>query len=155
VIVVRTAIAPSMTFAEVVDRVHAALDDAYRHQDLPYGHLLTCLGGSRPLYRVIFNFIPSIPASALELAGVTVEPLPMAARPQSSADVSVQVQSKAGGLACRFVYRSDAFSRSRMQQFAQQFERLLTAAMDAPGARLATGIASPARDVAAQPQYVG
>lgn len=132
VVVVRTMVTESMAFVEVVDRVHAALSDAYRYQDMPYGYLLRYIGGQTPLYRVVFNFIPSIPSSAVELAGLQVEPLPLSAQPRSVADLTVHVQNKAGGLACQFVYKADLFSRARAQQFARQFETLVTTVMGAP-----------------------
>ena len=63
VVVVRTTIAPGMTFLELLDRVRRAIVEACRNQDMPYGYLSKVMQADRPLYRVVFNFMPSIRAS--------------------------------------------------------------------------------------------
>jgi hypothetical protein len=138
VVVVRTTITRGMTFAELLDRVRRALVEACRYQDLPYGCLLHTMRARRPLFRVLFNFMPDIPAGEMALAGLRVEPLSIAAEPESLADVSLHIRNVDGVLACRFVYKADLFSEASVQRFASQFQTLVTEAIDRPDNALAS-----------------
>jgi hypothetical protein len=80
VVVVRTSISPDLTFMEMLYRVQRGLVDACIHQDLPYGYLLK-LVGSRPLYRVVVNIIPSQPAVVVGLSRVDNTLVPTATNP--------------------------------------------------------------------------
>jgi hypothetical protein len=132
VVVVRTMIADRITFLNLLERVHHAFLDACRYQDLPYGHLLRVLGAQTPLYRTVFNFLPEIRASHVELEGVRVTPLQVPAERLSLADLSLHVRRDSGALACRLVYKADLFSPTWAQAFAAQFQTLVTAVLDEP-----------------------
>jgi hypothetical protein len=131
VVVVRTSISQSMTFMEFLDRVRRGLVDACLHQDLPYGYLLN-LVGARPLYKVVFNFIQSLPASKVELTGVNTTLIPAETAPESVADLSLHVRAENGTLLCRFLYKADLFSEARGARFAEQFQTLIRAVLDTP-----------------------
>jgi non-ribosomal peptide synthetase component F len=132
VVIVRTAIVPGITFVELLQRVRRALFDACRFQDLPYGQLLQIVGAQAPLHRVVFNFLPDIPASSVGLAGLRVTPLPVDTEHPAVADLSLHVRRETAGLACRLVYKADLFSASWAQAFAAQFQMLITAVLDEP-----------------------
>jgi hypothetical protein len=130
VVVVRTTISPGMTFLNLLDRVRHAIVDACRYQDMPYGYLSKVMQAQRPLYRVVFNFMPTIPASALELHGLHVEPVEIDADREALADVSLHVHHKSGALACRLAYKADVFSSGWIRDFAEQFQTLVTAILN-------------------------
>jgi hypothetical protein len=137
VLVVRTMIAPDMTFLDLLDRVRGVLVDSCRHQDMPYGYLVRALGAQRPLYRVTFNFMPAMPPSAKASSVLEETDLAIAAKPQSLADLSFNIRHRADGLACRLIYKADLFSTTRARQFAAQLHTLLTAVLDEPQKRVA------------------
>jgi hypothetical protein len=138
VVVVRTTIANGLTFLQLLDRVRRALVDACRYQDMPYGFLLQAVGAQTPLYRVVFNFVPIIPASQVELPGLQVTPLEAAAERQSLADLSLHVRSHADALLCRMVYKADLFSPARVRDFATQFQTLVTGILNDPRKHVST-----------------
>ena len=135
VVVVRTSISQSVTFMELLDRVRRGLVDACLHQDLPYGYLLK-LVGERPLYRVVFNFMPSLPALEVELTGANTTLLPTATNPESVADLSLNVRADNGALLCRLLYKADLFSEARVESFAKQLQTLIRAVLHAPHNRI-------------------
>jgi hypothetical protein len=131
VVVVRTRIAAA-TFAELLDRVRCALVDACRFQDMPYGHLVRIVGAQRPLYRVLFNFLPHIPESDLRLRGLRISPVPVTVVEHSRADLSLQVRQEPDQLVCRLVYKADLLSSAWVEAFAVHYRQLLTAVLDDP-----------------------
>jgi hypothetical protein len=131
-LVVRTMLTGGMTFLDLLQRVRQALADACRHQDLPYGRLLQVVGAGKPLYRVVFNFMPGIPASDFELSGLHVTPIAVAGERRSYADLSLHIRGGADGYACRLVYKADLFSPFRARQFAAKFQVLVGAVLDDP-----------------------
>jgi Condensation domain len=135
VVVVRTSISHSMTFMEFLDRVRRGLVDACLHQDLPYGYLLK-LVGARPLYRVVFNFMPGLPALEGELTGVNTTLVRTATEPESVADLSLHIRSDNGALLCRLLYKADLFSESQGEQFAEQLQTLIRAVLHDPHSRI-------------------
>jgi hypothetical protein len=135
VVVVRTSISHGMTFMELLDRVRRGLVDACLHQDLPYGYLLK-LVGARPLYRVVFNFMPSLPALEVGLTGVNTTLVPTATNPESVADLSLNVYTDNGSLLCRLLYKADLFSEARGERFAEQLQTLIRAVPHAPHNRI-------------------
>jgi Condensation domain len=135
VVVVRTLISHSMTFMELLDRVRRGLVDACLHQDMPYGYLLK-LVGARPLYRVVFNFMPSLRAWEVELTGASTTIVPTTTEPESVADLSLNVRADNGALLCRLLYKADLFSEARGEQFAEQLQTLISAVLDAPHNRI-------------------
>jgi Condensation domain len=135
VVVVRTSISHSMTFMELLDRVRRGLVDACLHQDLPYGHLLK-LVGARRLYRVVFNFTPSLPGVEVELTGASNTLVSTAIKPESVADLSLHIRTDNGALLCRLLYKADLFSEARGEQFAEQLRTLISAILHATHNRI-------------------
>ena len=135
VVVVRTSISHSMTFMELLDRVRRGLVDACLHQDMPYGYLLK-LVGARPLYRVVFNFMPSLRALEVELTGANTTLVPTATNPESVADLSLNVRTENGALLCRLMYKADLFSDASGERFAKQLQTLIRAVLHAPHTRI-------------------
>ena len=131
VVVVRTSILNRMTFLDLLDRVRRGLVDACIHQDLPYGYLQRFIP-IQPLYRVVFNFMPAIPCVDSEFAGLQTKQIPTSTELQAFADLSLHLRYEAGTLVCRFLYKTDLFSASSGQNFADLLQKLIKAVLQAP-----------------------
>ena len=131
VVVVRTLIRNTMTFLDLLDHVRRGLVDACLHQDLPYGYLQQIIP-TRPLYRVVFNFMPILVGTPLELADVRATPVETFTEIQSLADLSLHLRHEGKTLHCRLVYRADLFSRDCARRFTTQLQSLTKAALEDP-----------------------
>jgi len=131
VVVVRASISNGLTFLELLDRVRRNLVDACIHQDMPYGYLQRIIA-TRPAYKVVFNFVPTLAGADSEWAGIRTETLPTPMELQSFADLSLHVRHEGGALLCRLVYKADLFSEDWGQSSAAQIQALTTAIVQAP-----------------------
>lgn len=131
VVVVRASITSGLTFVDLLDRVRRNLVDACIHQDLPYGYLQRIIA-TRPAYKVVFNFMPTLAGADSEWAGIRTEPLPTPMDLQSFADLSLHLRHEGGALVCRLVYKTDLFSGDCGQSFAAQIQTLTTEVGQAP-----------------------
>jgi hypothetical protein len=131
VVVVRASISNGLTFLDLLDRVRRSLVDACVHQDLPYGYLRHIIA-TRPAYKVVFNFMPTLAGADTEWAGVRAEPLPTSMDLQSFADLSLHLRHEGEALLCRLVYKADLFSKDCGERFAAQIQALTTAIVQAP-----------------------
>jgi Condensation domain len=131
VVVVRASISNGLTFLELLDRVRRNLVDACIHQDMPYGYLQRIIA-TRPAYKVVFNFMPTLAGADSEWAGIRTETLPTPMELQSFADLSLHVRHEGGALLCRLVYKADLFSEDWGQSSAAQIQALTTAIVQAP-----------------------
>lgn len=131
VVVVRASISNGLTFLELLDRVRRNLVDACIHQDMPYGYLQQIIA-TRPAYKVVFNFMPTLAGADVEWAGIRTETLPTPMELQSFADLSLHLRHDGGTLLCRLVYKADLFSKDCGQNFAAQIQKLTTAVVQAP-----------------------
>jgi hypothetical protein len=131
VVVVRASISSGLTFLDLLDRVRRSLVDACVHQDLPYGYLQQIIA-TRPAYKVVFNFMPTLAGADMEWAGIRAEPLPTPMELQSFADLSLHLRHEGAALLCRLVYKADLFSEDCGQSFAAQIQALTTAVAQAP-----------------------
>jgi NRPS condensation-like uncharacterized protein len=131
VVVVRASISNGLTFLDLLDRVRRSLVDACVHQDLPYGYLQQIIA-TRPAYKVVFNFMPTLAGADMEWAGIRAEPLPTPMELQSFADLSLHLRHEGAALLCRLVYKADLFSEDCGQSFAAQIQALTTAVAQTP-----------------------
>jgi NRPS condensation-like uncharacterized protein len=131
VVVVRASISNGMTFLELLDHVRRNLVDACVHQDLPYGYLQQIIA-TRPAYKVVFNFMPTLAGADMEWAGIRAEPLSIPMDLQAFADLSLHLRHEGGALLCRLVYKAELFSEDLGHSFAAQIQTLTMAAMQAP-----------------------
>jgi hypothetical protein len=88
--------------------------------------------GNRPLYRVLFNFMPSFPEASLDLPGVQAELFSIGGTRHSIADLSLHVRSSSGALLCRMLYKTDLFSDRCAHNFVEQFRVLMQQVLEAP-----------------------
>jgi hypothetical protein len=131
VVVVRASVPNGLTFLDLLDRVRRSLVDACVHQDLPYGYLRQIIA-TRPAYKVVFNFMPTLAGADSEWAGIRTEPIPTPMELHSFADLSLHLRHDGGALLCRLVYKADLFSEDCGKSFAAQIRTLTTAVVQAP-----------------------
>ncbi|HZU31067.1 MAG TPA: condensation domain-containing protein [Candidatus Angelobacter sp.] len=131
VVVVRASIQTGVTFLSLLDSIRRSLVDACIHQDLPYGYLRQIIP-TRPAYKVVFNFMPTLTGADSAWAGIRAEHLPTPMDIQSFADLSLHLRHEGGALVCRLVYKADLFSDDCGKNFADQIQTLTTAAVQAP-----------------------
>jgi hypothetical protein len=131
VVVVRASLSNGLTFLDLLDRVRRSLVDACVHQDTPYGYLQRIIA-TRPAYKVVFNFMPTLAGADSEWAGIRTEPLPTPMELQSFADLSLHLRHEGGALLCRLVYKADLFSEDSGHSFAAQIQALTTAVVQTP-----------------------
>ena len=131
VVVVRASISNGLTFLELLDCVRRSLVDACVHQDLPYGYLQRIIP-TRPAYKVVFNFMPTLAGADIDWAGIRTETLPTPMELQSFADLSLHLRHEGEALLCRLVYKADLFSENCGRSFSAQIQTLTSAVVQAP-----------------------
>jgi hypothetical protein len=94
---------------------------------------------------VVFDFMPAIPASDLELPGLRAEPVEVDVARTALADLTLHVHHRAGALACRLDYKADAFSADSIRDFIAEFQSMTTAVLHAPEESAAEGGLASAR----------
>jgi amino acid adenylation domain-containing protein len=152
-VVLRTALAPGLTFDELLGRVRAATLETQLHQDLPFEKLVQELQPDRdlsrlPIFQMLFSFHDA-PVPDLDFAGLTGE---LFERHNGSAKTDLNVVAKplaeqrvgrrlSGSEALTMVweYSSDLFDRSTIERMWGHFTTLLAGAVGdlaAPACRL-------------------
>ncbi|HVR97714.1 MAG TPA: condensation domain-containing protein, partial [Thermoanaerobaculia bacterium] len=126
-------------FAALVDRVRESTLEAYAHQELPFEKLAEELSADRqpghaPLFQTVFA-LQNAPAAALELSGLTLEPLALEDE-TAKFDLTLVLAEREGGLAGTLSYSTDLFERATVERMAGHFGRLLTGAVETPDRRL-------------------
>jgi non-ribosomal peptide synthetase component F len=137
----RAGVAPEMTFtallAQTRDRVLAALD----HQEVPFERLVQDLNVDRdtsrsPLFQVLFGMHNSEGPAGAWPDGLRAEPFRLQIT-STRQDVSLHVDDRPDGLWGAFGYRTELFDAGTIARFADQYCRLLAAAVAGPDTPLA------------------
>jgi amino acid adenylation domain-containing protein len=138
-LVLRTRIAPSLSFRELLLLVRDTVLGATGHQELPFEKLLIELQPERqlsqtPFFQVFFN-MANIPDLRFELPGLEVEMLPI---PEvgSKFDLNLYVFENDDELTFNLIYNPDLFDRARVREMLGQFREILTQAAAEPETRV-------------------
>jgi amino acid adenylation domain-containing protein len=150
-LVLRTELRGDPAFSELLLRVRRLTLDAYAHADVPFEKLVEALAPERslrhsPIVQVLFT-LHNQPRAPLALAGLEAEPV-LVGGEAAKFDLSVHVAEEAGGLDIAFAWRSELFSRPRIESLAADFLALLEAVAEAPETRLSSllpGVSAPLR----------
>ncbi len=128
--VLRAAVAPEATFAEILDQVRTKALAAYENQDAPFELLVELLNPTRsaahhPLFQVLLSFQDST-LSTLELPGVEITPRPPAGT-TSRFDLTFNIGDAPGvpGWEGFIEYATDLFDRSTVEAMADRLVRTL------------------------------
>ncbi|XXX81466.1 amino acid adenylation domain-containing protein [Sorangium sp. So ce134] len=126
------------TFRELLGQVREACLGAYAHQDLPFEKLVEALQPTRdlgrsPLFQVLF-ILQSAPAPALELAGLTFEPLETFSG-TAKFDLTLSLAERERGLFATLEYAADLFDAATAERILGHYRALLEGATADPGRR--------------------
>ncbi|MEU7143615.1 non-ribosomal peptide synthase/polyketide synthase [Nocardia sp. NPDC046473] len=130
--VLRAAVAPGLSFAELVGQVRAKALAAYENQDVPFELLVELLNPARsashhPLFQVLLS-VQNNTAPTLELAGVEFEPYALAAV-TSQFDLTFNVGDAPAGWDVYVEYATDLFDRSTIDAMVARLVRILQLAV--------------------------
>ena len=138
-LVLRTNLTGNPTFTELLRRVRETALGAYAHQDVPFEKLVEELHPARdlshsPLFQVMF-VLQNAPMHALELAGLTLDPLPFAGD-GAKFDLTLSLEETGEGLKGLLEYNLDIFGEAAIGRLVSHFRNLLEAVADDPARRL-------------------
>jgi len=126
----RVDLAGDPSFDEIAGRVREVALGAYAHQEIPFERLVEELRPDRdlshsPVFQVTLA-LQNLPASSLDLAGLTLSPLELdAGRAQFDLSLSLLPQPDEGGLLARLDYAADLFDAATVQRLLGNFQRFL------------------------------
>ncbi len=140
-LVLRTRVAPRQEFEKLLAAVRDTDLAALAHADVPFEEIVEELNPRRstahmPLYQVTLD-VQDLSAAALELAGLTVEPIEEGFD-QARADLNVKLvprrdaDGRPGGMTGRLTYAADLFVEQTMRRFARAFVGILEQATANP-----------------------
>ncbi|WP_433337018.1 amino acid adenylation domain-containing protein [Spirillospora sp. CA-294931] len=138
-LVFRTDTSGDPTFRDLLARVKETDLAAYAHQDVPFERLVEVLNpprhlGRHPLFQVGLTF-QNNPEARLDLPGFTAEAEPLNAG-VARFDLLMVLTERAGGLDGELEYALDLYDPATAERLVARFERLLTALLADPGARI-------------------
>ena len=127
-VVLRGELGGDPTFRELLRRTREAALGAYAHQELPFERLVETLRPERdparnPVFQVMFA-LQNAPYGPLALAGLTVEPFPVA-DDTAKVDLTLTLSERNGALAGRLEYCTDLFEPGTAVAMARQLGTLL------------------------------
>src|SRR6185295_12131406 len=118
------------TLGEQARRVREVALGAYAHQEVPFERLVDELRPERdlshaPVFQVMLA-LQNLPASHLDLAGLTLSPLELdAGRTHFDLSLFLLPRLGAGGLLARLDYATDLFDAATIERMIGHFHRLL------------------------------
>ena len=136
-LVLRTQIDGSLTFLDLLARVHEVLRAAREHQDVPFDRLLTELSVARspnksPLYSNVFILMPP-------LAPLSEPPRWSASRfdcGTAKLDLYLELHQRPSGLVGHIEYATELFKAATIERLIGHFQTLLEAVVRDPAQRL-------------------
>ncbi|HYF38928.1 MAG TPA: condensation domain-containing protein, partial [Gemmatimonadales bacterium] len=138
-LVMRTDLSGDPTFRELLGRVREVALGAYAHQDLPFEKLVEELQPERdlsrtPLFQAMF-VLQNTPGMALELPGLTVQPLRFDLG-ISKFDLTLYAVEEADELRTVLEYNTDLFDAATITRMLGHLRTLLEGAVACPERRL-------------------
>lgn len=127
-IVLRMDLSGDPSFTSLLKRIKEVALEAYAHQDVPFERLLEELQSERnlsyaPLFQVMF-ILQNAPAEALELSGLTIEPLSIKTD-RSHFDLVLCITETDSKLSGVLEYNSDLFEAATIVRIIEHFKILL------------------------------
>ncbi len=135
-LVMRVGVAPEAGFGALVARVRGVTLDAFAHQELPFERLVDELAperslGHSPLFQVMYVHQPAPGAARVDLAGLTVESLPVDLH-SSKFDLMVAIVESDTELALDIEHALDLFDPTTVARWRRAYTSLLAAALANP-----------------------
>ncbi|MEM7795317.1 MAG: amino acid adenylation domain-containing protein, partial [Cyanobacteria bacterium P01_C01_bin.118] len=141
-LVLRTDLSGNPGFQDLLQRVRDVALDSYAHQDLPFSQLVQTLqtntqrGSSTPLVQILF-VMQNAPFTPLELPDITLTPVSLETN-AARFDMALFANETPDGITVAWNYSTDRFAKDTIHRLAQQFETLLSKAVDQPDISLET-----------------
>ncbi len=126
-------------FFALLGRVRETALGAYAHQDLPFEKLVTELAPERdlshaPVFQVLL-VLQNAPLPALAVPGLALEPVAVESD-RAKLDLVLNVAETGGGLAGRWIYKTDLFDGATIARIDRQLATLLAGIAAAPERRV-------------------
>jgi NRPS condensation-like uncharacterized protein len=140
-LVLRTKLAGSHTFADVIQRVRRTTLEAYEHQAVPFDRLVEelrpdrAVGSSSPFFQVKF-VLQNAPQGAPSLGDVVFEPVDLGSR-TAKFEILINVRHEGDDLCGSLHYRTDLFSTSTAERIIGLFQQVLELVAENAGMSLA------------------
>jgi len=130
-LMVRTHLDESMSFAQLLERVHGVLQEARKNQDVPFERLVAMRDAPRtlnesPLYNTVCNLVPPVPFLPPEW---TVRRFDLGT---AKCDLYLELCQWPSGLVGHIEYRTDLFSEATVARMAQHLQALIEDAIRDP-----------------------
>jgi amino acid adenylation domain-containing protein len=154
-LVLRADLAGDPSFADLVRRTRAGVQDALARQDAPFDRLVEELNPERqlshtPLVQAVLSF-EQAGGPRLELPGLILTPIEPAAA-IAKFDLTLSLTDAPSGLRGTLDYNAELFAPKTVAQFARLLQRLLAAAAASPQAKLSALLAPDAAEMEALAQ---
>jgi non-ribosomal peptide synthetase component F len=138
-LVMRTQLAGSLRFKELLKHVKEVALGAYAHQDVPFEKLVEELGverdaGRSPLFQVAFGFDNTQP-QLIETADLTMSAVDLE-RQDVRYDLTLWIIQNGDQVRARWTYRTDLFKTATIQRLHAGYLNLLRRVIHEPDARL-------------------
>ncbi|MFF3334803.1 amino acid adenylation domain-containing protein [Streptomyces sp. NPDC002888] len=145
-LVIRADLSGDPSFRDVLGRVRETSLSAFEHQDVPFERLVEELAptrstGRHPLFQTVFTMQNNARA-ALDLSGVQVSDLPMAAAAAARFDLDVLLgelfdeRGAPAGVSGSVIGAADLFEAESVERIAERLVRVLELVAADPGLRL-------------------
>ncbi|MDA3650035.1 amino acid adenylation domain-containing protein [Saccharopolyspora indica] len=140
-VVLRVSTDGDPTFRELLARAHETVLGAHNHQDVPFDEVVRALRpdrdpGRNPLFQISL-FQTEAGDDEARFGSLTMSPVASPGRTaRFDAGLGFGERANAGGIELSLEYSTELFDQDRMVRLLDHLERLLTAAVADPGARL-------------------
>jgi non-ribosomal peptide synthetase component F len=136
----RSQLAGTLTFSELLSRVRSTTLAALTHQTLPLDKIVEALRPERklnqtPLFQVAFG-LQNAAIQPVEVSGLTLTPIAFDLD-ATRLDLTVWMWETAAGLAASYTYALDLFEPSTIERMHEHFETLLEAIVANPDEEIA------------------
>jgi len=138
-LVLRSTVAGSSTFAEIVQQVRKNTLEAYAHQDVPFEKVVETVVKNRdmsrtPIFQVMLVLQNTPEREALEMGDIEISRGVgnAGAHTTSKFDLTFNMAETRQGLVCSLEFNTDLYKRSTINRMVAHFTNLLTAALEVP-----------------------
>ncbi len=125
-LVLRTDLSGNPSFSQLLQRVREVTLVAYKHQDLPFDHLVRELHharqlGANPLFQVAFVLVPPMPILS---SGWTISQLDIHTG-TAKFDLTMELDERPEGIIGRLEYSTDLFEEATITRMISHYQTLL------------------------------
>jgi amino acid adenylation domain-containing protein len=138
-LILRSDLSSNPDFSKLLTQVREVTLDAYAHQDISFEKLVEELHPPHdltrpPFFQVFINML-NVEAGQLNLSGLTVELLSLD-KVESKFDLTLYIREFNENIQLNLVYRTELFSKERMDAFIRQYRFLLEQIVEEPGKQI-------------------